>query len=346
MSSLEEEERSDMDSSGLHGAERRLETPRFRIIGDDVPDTALFCGERLLKDISKSPRTINSMYYYDDLGSVLFERLCQEPSYYLFRTEHDIISRHGINIAETTGPASLIELGCGNGQKTKMLLEAYSVAQGEITYVPIDINRYILDKAGKQLICNLPNVSVLGIVGTYETAMTQLPNIVGRKLIMCLGSTMGNMEDEEISALLETVRSVVSQGDYFLVGIDRDKDSMLLEAAYNNQTAIMTNLAVLRHINWRFEGDFDMFQFRHVAFHNVSLGRMESYLESLATQTINLKKLNFSVTINCGERIMTEIMRKVKLESFNELFRRFGFTAVKQWSDMNRYFAVCLFRAE
>ncbi|RWQ62952.1 L-histidine N(alpha)-methyltransferase [Mesorhizobium sp.] len=328
-----------------------IATPSYKydIIGADVPEETLFKGDLLVASLSESPRNVNSIYYYDDTGSQLFERLCDEKTYYLFRTEKEILAEYAKTIARITGPVFLIELGSGNAEKTTLLIDAYLRTHGQTSYAAIDINRSILERAAENILSVSSDLKFLGIVGTYQTGLAEIeslvsPNLLSPKLLFCLGSTIGNMHDDELANLLLSARSALSPGDYLLVGIDLDKETEILEAAYNNQTAILTNLCVLQHLNWRFGGDFDIFQFRHVAFHNKPLHRMESHLESVRDQLVNLHKLNFSFRLEKGERVRTEIMRKVDVDSFSGMVEDFKFRTVKYWTDCGSRYAVILFQ--
>ncbi|MER9056938.1 L-histidine N(alpha)-methyltransferase [Mesorhizobium sp. M0910] len=320
------------------------ERQKRTIIGADLPETEIFRGDVLIQSLSGSPRSIGSMYYYDDTGSALFERLCQEDSYYLFRAEEEILAQYTKSIADMTGPVSLVELGSGTAQKTTLLINAYVENHGSTAYAAIDINRSILEKAAENLLSMTPDLNFTGIIGVYQTGLEQAATVTGQKLLVCLGASVGNMYDDELHGLLHSVRSLFSLGDYFLVGIDLDKSSDILEAAYNNQSAILTNLCVLQHLNWRFDGNFNVFQFRHVAFHNKPLCRMEAHLEAMQAQSVNLKRLDFSFFLEKGEMIRTEIMRKVNLHTFNDIFIKHGLNPVHHWTDSKRRYAVCLFQ--
>ncbi|WP_168992203.1 MULTISPECIES: L-histidine N(alpha)-methyltransferase [Mesorhizobium] len=314
------------------------------IIGADLPETEIFRGDLLIQSLSGFPRSIGCMYYYDDTGSALFERLCKEDSYYLFRAEQEILAQYAKSVANITGPASIVELGSGNAQKTTLLINAYVENHGPTSYAAIDVNRSILEKAAENLLSMTPDLNFTGIIGVYQTGLEQAATITGPKLLVCLGASMGNMYDDELHDLLRSVRSLFAPGDYFLVGIDLDKNSDVLEAAYNNQSAILTNLCVLQHLNWRFDGNFNVFQFRHVAFHNKSLCRMEAHLEAMQAQSVKLKKLDFSFCLEEGEMIRTEIMRKVNVHTFNEIVMKHGLNPVHHWTDYERRYAICLYK--
>ncbi|AZV19269.1 L-histidine N(alpha)-methyltransferase [Mesorhizobium sp. M7A.F.Ce.TU.012.03.2.1] len=314
----------------------------YNIIGEDVPEHVLFDGGALVSSLSEKPRLIKSIYYYDDAGSKMFERLCSEDSYYLFRTEMDIITQNAKAVSDLTGSVSLIELGSGNAEKTTRLVGAYVERYGPTSYTAIDINRSILERAGENIVSLTSDLNFLGIVGTYQTGLARTKELSGRKLLISLGSAIGNLYDDELYSLLFSARAALSPGDYFLVGTDLNKETEILEAAYNNQMAILGNLCVLQHLNWRFSGNFDIFQFRHVAFHNKSLQRVEAHLEAMQDQSINLQKLNFCFQLEKGEMIRTEIMRKVELHTFYDMFIEYGFHPVQHWTDSHKRYAVCL----
>ncbi len=316
---------------------------QYHVVGDDVPETTLFDPADVIKGLRRDPKRISSIYYYDDRGSLLFEQLSCEPTYYLTRTESRIIEDNAHHVAELVGRSTIVELGCGNGSKSRHLLSGFIDAYRHVTYMPIDINRSILVKNIEAIGSALGGVTINAIVGTYRSGLSQLAKVDGPKCVVFLGSTIGNMEDAEIAELLEWANSVMDADDYFLVGADLDKDSATLEAAYNNQTAILTNLAVLQHLNWRFNGNFDLFRFRHIAFHNVHEHRIESHLEATEPHQVKLEQLHFSCELKKGERIRTEISRKFLERDFVSIFEVNGFRKIYKWNDDNALCGLYLF---
>ncbi|TIT88089.1 MAG: L-histidine N(alpha)-methyltransferase, partial [Mesorhizobium sp.] len=305
-------------------------------------ETMMFRGDMLISSLSETPRAISSMYYYDDIGFALYDRLCQEDSYYLSRDERSILSTHARAIAGITGHVALVELGSGNAEKTTLLMNAYADTFGSTSYAAIDINRSMLERASENILSARTDVHFTGILGTYKTGLQQAAALNGPKLLISLGASIGNLYDDELHDLLGSVQACLRDGDYFLFGIDLEKESHTLEAAYNNQSAVLANLCVLRHLNWRFGGDFDLLKFRHVAFHNKRLHRMEGHLEAMQAQSINLEKLKFSFHLKEGEMIRTEIMRKVHLPSFHGIIAKYGLTPVQHWTGENQRYAISL----
>ncbi|CDX45099.1 Methyltransferase [Mesorhizobium sp. ORS 3359] len=315
---------------------------RYEIVGADVSEATMFRGDVLVSSLSETPRFISSMYYYDDIGFALYDRLCREDSYYLSRDERSILHTHARTIADITGHVALVELGSGNAEKTTLLMDAYAEAFGPISYAAIDINRSMLERAFENILSATTDVHFTGILGTYKTGLEQAAALTGPKLLISLGASIGNLYDDELHDLLGSVQACLQDGDYFLFGIDLEKESGTLEAAYNNQSAVLANLCVLRHLNWRFGGDFDLLKFRHIAFHNKRLHRMEGHLEAMQDQFINLEKLKFSFHLKEGELIRTEIMRKVRLPHFHGMFAKYGLAPVQHWTGENQRYAVSL----
>ncbi len=315
-----------------------LEVSRPQDLDDD--------GSALIAGLTAEPKTIPCRYFYDDEGSRLFELLCAQPEYYLSRCETAILKRYSAEIAALTGCCDLVELGSGTARKTRLLLEAYRRAGCAARFVPIDVNRHVIECAARALHATFPDLEILGLVGTYEQGLRNLPSPAGRRLVLFLGSTIGNLDEAALDGLLASVRASGQPGDYFLVGADLDKPSADLEAAYNDAAGVAarSNLNVLQHLNRRFGADFDLSKFRHVAFHNREKLRAEAHLHSLADQTVNLGDLGLTVHICEGETVCTEIMRKFEFAEFVHRVETAGYEFCQAWFDDNRWFSLSLFR--
>lgn len=320
------------------------DSPPYILSGEELPEDVLFDPAALIKELSGTPKRISPIYQYDDRGSALFERLCREPSYYLTRTERAIINKVAAALPGLIGSCILAELGAGSGEKTRPMLAEFSRTYGQITYIPIDISKSILIKNAAILSQEIQSVSVNGFVGTFSAGLGHISRLDGRKCVLFLGSTIGNMEDSEVSALLALTRDALSPQDHFLVGADLDKDSHIMEAAYNNQTVILANLNIMHHLNRRFDGNFDLFGFRHIAFHNTNASRMEAHLEATEDHEVTLARLGFSFALQQGERILTNISRKFIPGELVEYVEKQGFRSVHTWFDQDRYCALFLFR--
>lgn len=230
----------------------------------------------IIESLSSEPKTLPAKYFYDERGSQLFDQICQLPEYYPARTEMAILQKFSGAIAQITGPCAIAELGSGSANKTRQLLNAYQAADYAMHYTPIDVSKTALVASATQLLVDYPALSIQGIVGTFKSALTKLPSLpslpsqLSRQLLCFFGSTLGNLSPKDCSTLLEQVDTVLKAGDYFLVGVDLQKDVSTLEKAYNDSQGVTAdfNLNMLNHLNQRWQGNFDSRQFSHVAVYN------------------------------------------------------------------------------
>jgi L-histidine N-alpha-methyltransferase len=302
-------------------------------------------GGDVMRGLQQTPKTLPPRYFYDDRGSQLFEQICELPEYYLTRTETEILTHYAKEIAEITGPCELIELGSGSSTKTRILLDAYQNASQDLIYCPIDISPSILESSAQDLLLDYPNLQVHGFVGTYELALQKLPaSELSTRMIGFIGSTLGNLNPQDCDAFLQQITDALQPEEYFLLGIDLHKSKAQLEAAYNDSQGITAafNLNMLRHLNRRFDGDFDLTQFEHVAIYNESLRQIEMHLKSLRSQVVHLKALDLTVTFEAGETILSEISRKFDLTQMQHLLQSKGLTPIQVWTDQNQWFGLLL----
>jgi dimethylhistidine N-methyltransferase len=308
-------------------------------------DDELHPGSDVVLGLSQTPKTLPPRYFYDDRGSQLFEQITAVPEYYLTRTETAILQSCAAEIAQITGACELIELGSGNSTKTRILLDAYRSMSDSLVYCPIDISAGILESSAHRLLKDYPNLEVYGLVGTYELALEKLPKPrLPSRMIGFIGSTLGNLNSAECDLFLEQITHALQPKEYFLLGIDLHKSAEKLEAAYNDRQGITAafNLNMLRHLNQRFQGNFDLAQFQHTAIYNEHDRQIEMHLRSLRSQTVDLKALNLTVEFAAGETILSEISRKFDLDQMKRLLAAKGLDCVQTWTDPNQAFAVLL----
>lgn len=299
----------------------------------------------LIQGLSQTPKTLPCRYFYDDQGSTLFEQICDLPEYYPNRTEQAILAARALKVAQITGSCELVELGSGSSRKTRLLLDAYSQLSYPLCYCPIDVSAGILKTSALKLVEQYPQLQIRGFVGTYEQALSQLPTSkLNSRLLIFLGSTLGNLDVAACDRFLTQVKQVLCHGDYFLIGVDLQKEQKILEAAYNDAQGITAafNLNMLRHLNMRFDGDFDLEQFAHKAFYNPLAHQIEMHLCSLRTQTVVLQALKFKVSLAAGETIRTEISRKFHLPTLISVIESQGLQPVQIWTDPHNWFALLL----
>lgn len=304
-------------------------------------------GKDVIEGLTRSPKSLPPHYFYDSKGSQIFEQICDLPEYYPTRTEAAILQKNARKIAEITGSCELIELGSGSSTKTRFLLDAYSDLNYPLYYFPIDVSGSILKESACNLLKDYPKLQVHGLVSTYERALSQLkPCSLPQRTIVFLGSTIGNFTHSDCDRFISQVAAALDNGDYFLLGIDLQKPTQILEAAYNDSQGVTAafNLNMLQHLNWRFGGDFNLDSFSHQAIYNQSIQQIEMYLISQQTQAICLENLDLIVNFTAGEKILTEISRKFDRKQLKDYLKTKGLKVIDSWTDPNQWFALLLCR--
>ncbi len=296
--------------------------------------------------LGKSPKALPCLYFYDKIGSSLFERICRQPEYYCTRAEAEILKTHSRDIAAICNRSSrIVELGSGNSEKTRILLETFIDSDIRATYYPIDISHGILEESAVVLKEACPPLNVRPIAARYEDGLEMLEPIGGKILLLWLGSSIGNYEPESAKSFIARLQSKLSIGDYFLIGVDLIKDSAVLEAAYNDRSGATAafNLNLLARINRELGGHFLLERFEHRAIFNPEEGRIEMYLVSNCEQKIRIDALNMTVALAKGEQIHTENSYKYNPEEISLLGDHKGLLLIKQWFDSRKQFSLNLF---
>jgi L-histidine Nalpha-methyltransferase len=302
----------------------------------------------VLNGLTERPKTLSPWLFYDQKGSQLFEEITELPEYYVTRTERQILAEHAEEIVTAAAGGrdlSMIELGAGTATKTGLLLNAAVGLQGSVTYRPIDVSETALEEARTRLEAELPEVTVEPIVADYTEGMRQNgASHTGRKLVLYIGSSIGNFSPADALEVLRGVRAQLLPGDSLLLGTDMVKDVDTLLAAYDDAAGVTArfNLNVLVRINRELDANFNPNLFRHRARWNEEHSRIEMHLESLLTQKIALRALDMEVRFARGETIHTENSYKFTDERVVALLTRAGFKLRQQWSDPNHWFTVYL----
>jgi L-histidine Nalpha-methyltransferase len=305
-------------------------------------------GEDVIQGLTQKFKSLSPKYFYDDLGSELFEKICELPEYYPTRTEAWILGEYADEITETTGCCQLIELGSGSSTKTQFLLDAHQKKAEACKYIPIDVSGGILKTSVKYLQQKYPDFSIHGLLGTYEQALSHLEvNYLQPRMLFFLGSSMGNFSPIEFGRFLQQVVKTLQPGDYFLLGIDLQKPIDILEAAYNDGQGITAafNLNMLSHLNWRFQGNFDTSFFTHQAVYNEHDAQIEMYLHCHKNHQVSLDSLDLQVSFQAGESILTEISRKFDLATIQTDLQNQGLNTIKVWTDPQKWFGLILCQA-
>jgi L-histidine N-alpha-methyltransferase len=272
--------------------------------------------------LMQKPRSLPPKYFYDERGSQLFDQICATDEYYPTRTEDQLLIQHADNIIAETQPNHIIELGSGSSKKTRRLFDACEALSHQCSYAPFDVCEPMLNLVAIELNSEYDWLTVTPILGDYHAGLTNLPRHVGANLIVFLGSSIGNLGPDEIGDFINDLRDCMSQGGYFLIGADRAKSTEVLNAAYNDSEGVTAefNLNVLRVLNRELDSNFDLNKFRHKAYFNTSLNRIEMHLVSLAEQEIRFGALQASIKLESGESILTEISHKFEYDEIESLF--------------------------
>ena len=286
-------------------------------------------------------------FFYDAAGSALFERITKLPEYYLTRTERSILEDNASEIIEAAGSKlSLIELGAGTATKTRILIRAALQQQKKVDFYPIDVSKSALDEAVASLNGDFRGLRVVPVVADYSHGLGQLTKLPGRKLLLYLGSSIGNFEPMQAGKMLHMMRTSMNRGDALLLGTDLVKSPRLLVPAYDDAQGVTEafNKNILVHINRELDADFDPASFRHVAIWNPECSRMEMHLESLHPQMVNVRALQMRVNFNKGERLHTENSYKFTETVVDSILDLAGFVREKTWTDAKEWFALHLAR--
>jgi L-histidine N-alpha-methyltransferase len=302
-------------------------------------------AEDVWRGLTRTPKSLPPWLFYDKAGSSLFEEITDLPEYYLTRTERRIFKQHADEMAVAGGAdLTLIELGAGTATKTCTMISAILRRQKTLTFYPVDVSPNALDAAVHHLTRKHVALTVKPLVADYTAGLPELENVRGRKMVLYIGSSIGNFEPLEASAVLARIRRSLSAGDVLLVGTDMAKDATVLVPAYDDAQGVTArfNLNLLTRINRELGGHFDVDSFRHVALWNHDCSRMEMHLESLLQQTVAIDDLELEVRFNTGERIHTENSYKFTMQMVCSILGNAGFTLDRTWMDDRNWFGLHL----
>jgi dimethylhistidine N-methyltransferase len=300
--------------------------------------------------LTNDPKYLLSRYFYDATGDQLFQKIMNLPKYYLTRCEFEIFQNHRDSIFRKLGnaPFDLIELGAGDGLKTQVLLQHFLNQHADFRYLPVDISGSALEHLKETLRKQWPELSVTPVEGEYFSALQEIDRLSARrKLVLFLGSNIGNMNQEQAADFLRQLRQRLHPGDCLLVGFDLKKDPDILLAAYNDPQGITRefNLNLLRRINRELGADFDLAAFRHWPSYNPLSGEMKSYLVSEKQQTVRIEALELEIPFREWEAIDMELSKKYDRTEIAWLAEYAGFEVEQWFFDEKEYFTDVLFRA-
>jgi L-histidine N-alpha-methyltransferase len=289
------------------------------------------------------PRSLPPKYFYDAAGAALFERITELPEYYLTRVEAGLLDAVAPALMAALGPADLVELGPGSSAKTRRFLDARN-GGGPLRYVPIDVDEPGLAAVAAGLTADYPFLRVHALAADFERHLAHVPPAGGRRLVLFLGSTIGNLDPPERQRLLGEVRALLRGDDRFLLGVDLVKDVATLEAAYNDAAGVTRefNRNILRVVNRAVGGDFRPEAFEHVAFYDAGRTRIEMHLVAAASQVVRLADLDLTLRFAAGEGIWTESSYKFTPASVRQALEKADLTLDAWHTDPQNRFALAL----
>lgn len=303
-------------------------------------------GDDVARGLSAAPKQISSKYFYDDVGSALFDAITRLPEYYLTAAEAQILADWGWQIVRLLdAPVDFLELGSGSAVKTRLLIGEALRLQTQLCYSPIDISTEALRQSSLALVEAYPGLHVRAYAGDYFDVLESHAVRLGRKtLAMLMGSNIGNYEPEAARELLRLLGEALRPGDGLLLGADLKKDRATLELAYDDPAGVTAafNRNVLARINRELHANFDVRNFKHVARYDETRGSVDSFLEARDGVAVTLRSLNLQIQIHAGERIHTESSYKFTDEEIIRLAAAGGFTPAAAWRDGANRFAVHL----
>ena len=308
-------------------------------------DTAIRKFAKDVKEgLNKSPKQLSSKYFYDQKGDELFQQIMAMPDYYLTNAETEIFETYAQDWSEDwkSQHFNLIELGAGDGTKTKILLKALLKSGADFTYCPIDISRNVLTQLRNSLNQELPDLKIKMQAGDYFQALDYLNQKLddSPKIFLFLGSNIGNFTKTEAKAFLQQLKSKAKPGDRILVGIDLKKDPQQILDAYNDNTGITAafNLNLLRRMNRELGANFDLSQFKHWETYHPISGETESFLISKTTQTVSIPEIQSEIHFQAWEPIKVELSQKYSLFEIESLFEKIDLKKCNHYLDKDAMF--------
>jgi L-histidine N-alpha-methyltransferase len=307
-------------------------------------------AESVRAGLSAPAKALSCRWFYNAHGSELFERICELPEYYLTRTERAILEAHAPEIvARLPEDVTLVELGSGSSVKTRLLIAALLERQSRLCYCPIDVAAPVLRRSGRELLAAFPRLEVHAVAAEYGDGLAR----VGGKgeqprLILFLGSTLGNFTLEEAGSFLRLIRRAMTPGDHLLLGADLKKAREIIEPAYNDAAGITEafNKNLLVRINEELGGAFDLAAFRHHAPYLEARDRVEMRLVSRVAQEVPITALGRSFRFEEGEWIHTEICHKYTEAQLTALAAGAGLRLTGAWQDPRHWFTLRLLAPE
>ncbi len=312
------------------------------------PVTNIQFAKDVAEGLTTSPKYLNSKYFYDKNGDELFQKIMKTPEYYLTGSELEILENNKekfLQLMYSGQDFNLVDLGAGDALKTQVLLKYFVNQNVKFTYVPIDISQNAIQKVTEQLRKEIPRLKMKGISKEYLQAIQSVKD-EKRKVILFLGASIGNFNQQETLNFLRNISETMSTEDLLIIGFDLKKDPDVILAAYNDAAGVTKqfNLNLLERINRELGGDFKLESFEHSPHYDAEYGEARSALVSMIDQQVKIGSLDLKVAFKEGEPIHTEISRKYNLEDIKSLAAASGFEIVDNLLDSKEYFTDSVWR--
>lgn len=297
----------------------------------------------VLDGLRQAPKSLPPKWFYDSVGSDLFDQITRLPEYYPTRAEAEILRGCSAEVASATGADTLVELGSGTSEKTRMLLDALRHRGALRRYVPFDVDANMLSVAASAVQREYPGIEIAAVCGDFEEHLAEIPG-GGRRLFVFLGSTIGNLTTGPRAEFLASLAAVLRPGDTLLLGTDLVKDSDRLIRAYDDAAGVTArfNRNVLSVINRELDADFDVEAYTHVARWNAAEQRMEMWLRAERPQRVQIRALDLTAEFTAGEEMLTEVSCKFLPETVAAELAAVGLRRTRWWTDSAGDFGLSL----
>ena len=293
--------------------------------------------------LTQTPKTLPPKWFYDSVGSDLFDQITRLPEYYPTRTEAQILRDHSAEIATASGADTLVELGSGTSEKTRLLLSALRDTGSLRRFIPFDVDAGMLQAASSAILDEYPDIEIEAVCGDFEEHLGKIPR-VGRRLVVFLGSTIGNLTPGPRAEFLSALSDTLAKGDTLLLGTDLVKDPDRLICAYDDSAGVTArfNRNVLAVVNRELDADFDLDAFDHVAKWNADEERIEMWLRTGSAQRVRVAALDLTIDFAAGEEMLTEVSCKFRQQGVVEELAAAGLKRSHWWTDPAGDFGLSL----
>ena len=303
--------------------------------------------EKIISLLKNKKKSLPTQYLYDDLGSKLFEEICETEEYYLTRTEKQILELNASDIVNKVLPSEIFEFGSGSSKKTKTLITKVLKRNKKLTYFSFDISIKALKMSYNELNKISKSLHVHLIKGDFNNDMKRIKKSKKNRLYLFLGSTLGNFNNKIAINFLDNIARLMNKEDSFLLGVDKVKDEKIINSAYNDSKGITKkfNKNILNVINKEYKLNFNEKNFLHNAKFNLEKSQIEMYLESTVDHSVKLPN-DENLNIEKGEKILTEISRKFSEKTLRDLFSKANLEIKKSYTDTKKYFSLYLLKSK